>query len=255
MKVMLLPSCVSRHASERQFLTLYLINDTVALDAGSLGFYGTPEEQVRIKHVLISHSHIDHIASLPIFLENAFEHGPECVTIYGSDAVLDCLRRDMFNDCIWPDLVKLSKSHDPFLKLELLKPRQPLELDGLRVTPVPVNHAVPTMGFLVEDSAAAVAISSDTGPTEEFWVRASAAPNLKAVFLEASFPDALTELAEVSLHLTPALFAREVRKLKQPARILAMHIKSRFREQVIRELLALGLSNLEISEPGKVYTF
>ena len=256
MRVTLLPSAAPGPGQPgRQYLTSFLLNETVAVDAGSLGLYRTPDEQARVRHVLLSHSHVDHLASLAVFVDNVYLTGPDCVTIHGSDAVLECLRRDVFNDRLWPDFIRLSVGRPPFLKLERLEPGRPLEVDGLRVTPVPVNHTVPTMGFIVEDRSAALVFSSDTGPTEEIWQRANAAANLKAVFLEATFPEALAEVAAVSAHLTPALFAAEARKVRRPARFVAVHIRARFHAQVVEELRALGLPDLEICEPGKTYEF
>jgi cAMP phosphodiesterase len=258
-KITLLPSSVSEyHRDQLQFLSSYLVNDTLAIDAGCIGFFGSPQEQARIKHVLITHTHLDHIASLPIFVENAFEAGGEPVTIHGTEAVLDCLRRDLFNDRLWPDFVSLSGGDVTFLKLQTLVPGQPVFLEGLRITPVPVNHVVPTVGFLVEDDAAAVVLAADTGPTQALWERANQAPDLKAVFLEVTFPDAMAGLAELAKHLTPATFAVEVGKLKQrkeqPA-VIAVHLKPRFREQIVSELKALGLANLQIARFGRAYEF
>lgn len=256
MKITLVPSSVSDHGlGQHQFLTSYRINGTLAIDAGSLGFAGTVEEQERIRHVLLTHSHMDHIASLPIFVENAYGGNQECVTIHGSEAVLNCLRRDVFNDRVWPDFLRLSKAEAPFFKLAVLEPEQPIELEGLRITPVPVDHVVPTFGFLVEDEGAAVVIVGDTGPTEAIWRYANRTPHLKAVFLEATFPDGLASLAAASKHLTPILFAREIQKLRQPVRVIAVHIKARFQAQVLRDLEALGMADVEVGTTGKVYTF
>jgi ribonuclease BN (tRNA processing enzyme) len=255
-KVILLPSSVSdRPESQAQFLTTYLINDAVAIDAGSLGLYGSAQEQAAVKHILLSHSHIDHLASLPIFVENAYEAQRDCVTVYGSEAVLECLRRDIFNDRVWPDFLSLSRPEAPFLRLERLESGQVVELEGLRITAVAVNHVVPTLGFVVEDRASAVAIVSDTGPTDAIWERANAAAHLKAAFLEATFPDTLAELAEEARHLTPTLFAREVQKLKRPAAIIAVHLKARYRAEVLDELARLAIPGLEIGQFGKNYHF
>ena len=166
MKITLVPSSASSgEMAQNQFLTSFLINETIAVDAGSLGFYGSPWEQARVRHVLLTHTHIDHIASLPIFIENAYNAQRDCVTIHGSDAVLDCLRRDIFNDRVWPDLIRFSVPARPFLRFERLEDGCPVELDGLRFTPVAVNHTVPTLGLIIEDPNAAVVIASDTGPT------------------------------------------------------------------------------------------
>src|SRR5438128_104898 len=116
---------------QHHFLTSFRINDALAIDAGSLGLAGTVEEQSRIKHVLLTHTHMDHIASLPIFVENAYEGGDSCVTIHGSEAVLSCLRQDIFNDRVWPNLLPLSTGAAPFLKLAALEPEKTIELEGL----------------------------------------------------------------------------------------------------------------------------
>ncbi len=256
MKVTLVPSSVSgRGKQEPQFLTSLLINDTLAVDGGCLGLFGTTQEQAKIKHVLISHTHIDHIGSLPIFVENVYEARRECVTIHGSEGVLDCLQTDVFNDRVWPDLIALSTKEAPFLKLATLEPRKMIELENLRITPIPVNHVVPTLGFIIEDSDAAVVVVSDTGPTDEIWKYASAAPKLKAVFLEATFPNSMIALAEVSKHLTPSLFAAEIQKLKRRAAVVAVHIKARYWSQVVRELQALGIPGLEIGQFAQPYSF
>jgi ribonuclease BN (tRNA processing enzyme) len=253
--VTLLPSGFASRTEEQQFLTSFLVNDRLAVDAGSLGFYGTPPDQARVRHVLLSHLHIDHIASLPIFVENAYEGKGECVTVHAYADVLDGLRQHVFNERIWPDFMKLSRNQAPFLKLEPLEPGRTIELDGLRITPVPVNHVVPTLGYVIADDTATVVFPSDTGPTDAIWEHANAAANLKAVFLEATFPNDMAGLAQLSKHLTAATFAAEARKLHRTVPLIAVHIKARFYDQVVRELQALGLPNLEIGRQGKRYVF
>src|SRR5262249_34111801 len=161
-----------------------------------------------------------------------------------SEATLESLRRDVFNDRIWPDFIRMSEKGLPFLKVERLEPRRSVEVAGLRLTPIPVDHVVPTLGFVVEGRGTTVAIPSDTGPTHEFWCAASEAANLKAVFLEASFPNGMAELAAISKHLTPELFAGELRKLARSAACIAVHIKPRYYDRVVAELAELGLADL-----------
>lgn len=255
MRIRLLPSACSESASSHQLLTSILVNDTVAIDAGSLGFFATLAEQRKVRHLFISHSHIDHIASLPIFLENVYTPDDESVTVWGSDTVLETLQRDLFNDRIWPDFIRLSRECPPFLRLERLEEGKTVEIDGVRLTPVSVDHVVPTFGFLVEEPGAAVVIVSDTGPTQGIWDRANRLPNLQAVFLDASFQDSYSGLAQVSEHLTPSLFAAETAKLQQDARFFAIHIKATQYSQVVKELSSLGLPRLEVAAPGKEYRF
>jgi ribonuclease BN (tRNA processing enzyme) len=254
-KITLLPSALGEDVDRSlQYLTSFLIDDVLAIDAGCLGFFRAPREQARIKHVLLSHSHIDHLASLPIFLDNAYNE-TSVVTVYGSEWVLNCLQSDLFNDRIWADFIRLSKKGEGLLNTASLAPLVPVQLDGLTITPVPVDHVVPTFGFLVEDATTGVVISSDTGPTDEIWRRANALINLKAVFLEVAFPNAMANLAAKAKHHTPQSFGDEMRKLRLPVPVFAYHIKARFCQQIAKELHELGLPNLMIAQAEKPYFF
>jgi ribonuclease BN (tRNA processing enzyme) len=255
MRVVLAPSTTGPESKYHQ-LSTFVINDVVAIDAGCLGLFGGPAEQARVRHVFLTHSHIDHLASLPIFLENVQGAHAEPVTVYGGEEVLDCLQRDVFNDRLMPDFIRISRERKPpFLRLERLTSGTPVLVDGLRVTPVPVNHAVPTFAFVIEGPDAAVAIVTDTGPTEQIWQRCKAAPSLKAVFLEAAFPDSNAWLAEIAQHLTTSQFVGEVRKLGADVPVFAVHLKPRFHDQIVAELAAHGLPNVRIGIPGVVYSF
>jgi ribonuclease BN (tRNA processing enzyme) len=254
MQIELISSSVDGRAS-RQYLSSYRINRSVLVDAGAAGLDGSPEDQSDVRFVLISHAHADHIASLPILLENVYEPGGRGLTVFGSRSSLDTLRRHVFNDEVWPDLVRLSSAESRFLDLVEMESGATVELDGLRITAVAVDHVVPTFGFIVTEGDVSVLIVSDTGPTQAIWDAANATPNVKGVFLEASFPDSMSGLAAASKHLTPTTFAGEVRKLKSRPRIIAIHIKERHRRRIVEELEALGLPNLEIGVPGGVYDF
>ncbi len=199
MKIRLLGSSVP-DAARRQYVSSYLINGTVAIDVGCLGFYGTPQEQEAVRHVFLTHSHADHTASLPIFVENAWTPAGECARIYGSPETLDGVQKHIFNNVMWPDFVALSTNMPPFLHLCPLQPEVPVKAGVLQVTPVPVNHVVPTFAYIVSDDESSVIFGGDSGPTERLWEIAHQTPALRAVFLEACFPKSLTSLAEASLH-------------------------------------------------------
>ena len=256
MKVTIVPSSVLPDGVGRdQFLITYLINDTVVIDAGCIGFFGGAEEQAKVRHVLISHTHMDHVASLPIFVENCYDGRADCVTIHASRAVLDCLQSDIFNGRIWPDFIGMSSPQTPFLKVETIESGRAIRLDGLEITPVAVDHLVPTLGFVIDDGRSTVVIASDTGPTDELWRVARRRPNLKAVFLEAAFPDKMQGLADISKHLTSAGFGVEAGKVGPGVEMIAVHIKARFRDEILAELHALNLPELAIGEFGHSYTF
>jgi ribonuclease BN (tRNA processing enzyme) len=227
----------------------------VAVDSGCLGFYGTPEQQQAVKHLFITHSHADHTASLPVFVENVWTPSGDCPRIYGSSETLDAIRKHIFNNVMWPDFIERSRRMPPFLHLHPLQTEVPVDVNGLKVTPVRVNHVVPTFGYVVDDGDRAVIFGGDSGPTERLWAVAHQTPNLRAVLLEACFPNSLTSLAERSLHLTPQMFGGEVAKMPKGVKVLAVHIKVCYREEVISELRALQLPNLVIGESEKEYEF
>lgn len=254
MRIRLLGSSVPDAAS-RQYVSSYVINGTVGIDAGCTGFHGTPQEQERVKYVFLTHSHSDHTASLPIFVENAWTPAGDCPTIYGSRETLDVVHRHIFNDVIWPDFIALSRNMPPFLRLCEVDPESSVKAAGLTITAVPVNHVVPTFGYVVSDGTSAVIFGADSGPTERIWKIAHQTPNLRAVFLESCFPNSLAGLAKASLHLTVDMFAGEVAKIPAGVRIIAVHIKVRYRDDVIRELKSLRLPNLEIGECERNYEF
>ena len=236
-------------------MTTYLINGTVAIDAGSLGFWGSPQDQECIKHVFLTHSHADHTGSLPIFVENAWTPTENCPRVYGSAETLDDVQKHVFNNRMWPDFIAISKDMPPFLRTCLVQAEVPVEVDGLKITPVQVNHVVPTFGYVVNDGESAVIFGADSGPTERLWEIAHRTPGLRAVFLEACFPNSMTSLAEVSLHMTPAMFGREVAKMPAGLVVVAVHIKVRYRDQVIGELRDLHLPALEVGECERDYNF
>ena len=256
MKITLLPSTFSASgAPSDQYLTTFLVNDRIAIDAGSLGFYKGPQEQAAIRHVFLSHTHMDHIASLPIFLENIAGLTDTPVVLHASEVVQECLRDDLFAGRLWADFLNLNHEGGPFVVLRSLEEGQPIEVEGLRITPIAVNHVVPTLGFILQDESSAIVMSSDTGPTEAIWARARQTPKLKAVFLEATFPNDQQRLADITLHLTPADFLREMQKLPEQTPFYAVHLKARFRTQVIHELESLQRPNLRIAQIGTTYEF
>jgi ribonuclease BN (tRNA processing enzyme) len=242
-------------AAHRQYVTSYLINGTVAVDAGCLGYFGTPQEQEAVRHVFLTHSHADHTGSLPVFIENAWTPRPDSPVVYGNRETLDSVQRHIFNDVMWPDFVALSKGMPPFLQVCSLEPEVEVEADGLKVKPVPVNHLVPTVGYVISDGRSSIIAAGDSGPTTRIWEVAHQTPHLRAIFLEACFPNSLRSLAEASLHMTPEMVRDEIAKMPRGVRVFAVHIKVRYREQVIRELHALELPNLEIGECEKDYEF
>src|SRR6188768_2675962 len=182
-------------------MTCLLINGTIALDAGSLSQVLPIDRQVLVRSIVLSHSHMDHINSLPFFIENVYGRGDGAIDIYSSPATIYAIRKYLFNNATWPDFTRLPNHLLPAVLFEELADEVPLEIEGVSFTPIPVDHLVPTHGFLLRQGHSAVLWSSDTGPTNRFWEIANQTPDLKALCIEVSFDNALQEIADVSLHL------------------------------------------------------
>jgi ribonuclease BN (tRNA processing enzyme) len=78
--------------------------------------------------------------------------------------------------------------------------------------------------------------------------------DLDALLIEASFPDRMAKLAEVSRHFTPASLGEELKKLTHNGMdIMTVHLKPSYREEIIDQLNALNIPKLRVMEPGKIY--
>jgi len=254
LRVRLLPSSIALDP-QRQLLTTFLVDDSVAVDAGSLALALTAEEMHRIRHVLITHAHVDHTASLPIFISEVFPALTAPIIVHATRHVIGALRRFVFNGEMWPDFaqIPLLNGRGPALEFCPLEPGTPVPVGNLQVTPIRVNHLVPTVGFLVEGREAGFAITSDTYLTDEIWDAASCSERIKAIFVDVSYPNEMEDLAARSRHLTPRSLAGELRKLTRDVPVCVVHIKPACREAVLRQLTELRDPRISVVEIGRSY--
>ena len=258
MRVQLLPSTFDGqgHATLEQRLTCYLIDDCVAVDAGSLAIALTPDQRQTVRDIIITHPHMDHIASLPIFIDDLYPILKDPIRVHATEEVIALLERDVFNWNVYPRFSELKNDYGPVMEYVPIPIGAPFTVAHLNVVAVPVNHIVPTVGLVVSDGQRSVAFSSDTAETEDFWKIVNEMKGLDALLIEASFPDRMAKLAEVSRHFTPASLVQELRKLNHNGMdIMAVHLKPTYREEIIEQLKALNIPKLSVMEPGKVYTW
>lgn len=236
-------------------MTSFLVNGCVALDAGWVSGALSLKEQVKVKDVFISHSHLDHTCTLPFLIDNNFSAPGFSLRIYAIPEVIASMRNHLFNKITWPDFTSLPNDMTPVLKLVEIAPEQPCQVNGLTIRAIPVSHIVPTTGFLVEDKKGAIAFSSDTGPTERFWEVVNSTKNLKVVITETSFPNELQDLANVSGHLTPQGLDQELRKLKKDVPVYLYGGKPKHLDTIKRQLKAVKRKGLHLLVQGKTYNF
>ena len=258
MRIQLLPSSFDGQgrATLEQRLTCFLIDDCVAIDAGSLAIALSAEQRSKVRNIVITHPHMDHIASLPIFIDDLYPTLKEPMRIHATQEVIDLLERDVFNWNVYPRFSDLTNDYGPVMEYVPIPPNGRFGVAHLKVVAVPVNHIVPTVGLIVSDGQKSVAFSSDTAETEDFWRVLNQTKHLDALLIEASFPNEMAKLAEVSRHFTPASLNNELKKLNHNSMdILAVHLKPTHREAIISQLQALNIPKLSAMEPGKTYSW
>jgi ribonuclease BN (tRNA processing enzyme) len=237
-KIQLLPSTFDEEgrATLEQRLTCYLI------------------QRNTVRDIIVTHPHMDHIATLPIFVDDLFGFLDSPIRIHATEEVINLLERDVFNWTVYPRFSELTNDRGPVMAYVPFRVGVEFQVAHLRVTAVNVNHIVPTVGMIVTDGKTTIAFSSDTAETEDFWKLVNSTPQIDALLIEASFPNGMSELAEASHHFTPASLHRELRKLDHNGLdILTVHLKPAYRERVAEELRALAIAKLDIMEPGRTY--
>ena len=256
MRIQLLPSTFDARgvATLEQRLTCFLVDDCVAVDAGSIAIALTNEQRSKVRDIIVTHPHMDHIASLPIFIDDLYPTLKEPMRVYATEEVIGLLERDVFNWNVYPRFSELTNNYGPVMEYIPVPIGKPFSVAHLIVVAVPVNHIVPTVGLVISDGQKSVAFSSDTAETDVFWKIVNEMKDLDALLIEASFPDRLAKLAEVSRHFTPASLGKELKKLSHNGMdIMAVHLKPSYRDEIIAQLKALNIPKLGVMEPGKIY--
>ncbi len=241
-------------------MTSFLIDGALAVDAGSITSALSIERQRGIRHILLSHAHMDHVASLPFLIENTFSGNASSISIYSTRSILTKMQTHLFNNDTWPDFSRIPNHLYPSLRFIEIEPETPFTIDGLRsgsvrVTAIPVNHSVPTVGFLIEQNASRLLFTSDTGPTERVWEVANATAGLKLLITECSFPSRLQRIADLSRHLTPTTLREELAKLDRSIRVALYHFKPPYAQELGTEIAAATFENhVELLDQGRIYT-
>ena len=229
--------------------TTFLIGEALGVDAGCLASALSLERQARVRHVLVSHAHVDHIRDLPLFLDNVYGSVEEPVNIYALPEVLTILKAHLFNGIVWPDPESVAPRAAAFHEVF---PGKPFVIDDLEATPLLCHHGVPAAGFVIRrqppenptksKQSPVHALMTDTGFNAGLFTELAAIENLSTLSIEVSFPDRLAEVARRSFHMTPRLLELALETMREAhpdLQVLVTHLKPRYREEVSAELEAL----------------
>lgn len=235
-------------------MTGFLVDRSLLLDAGTIGKALPKSEQWKIRHILLSHPHMDHIKAIPFFVDNIVSNNrDQQVALYSHPRIIRALKKNIFNGMIWPDFTKIPSADNGILKLVEIPTEKTIDIDGYEITAYRVNHTTPAIGYLVTDRKGRnLVYTGDTGPTEIIW-QAVRGKTVHGLIVEVSFHNGLTDMALLSGHLTPELLGEELKKMDTaPERIFITHSKPGQKDRIQEELDDLGLDNIEVLEDGQI---
>jgi len=233
-----------------------LVDGDVLIDAGT----GIGDLELAdidsIRHVFLTHSHLDHIAGLPMLVDRLFdEDRPQPVTVYAREETLRAVQDHLFNGVIWPDFAQLPSPEKPMLRYCVCSPGDTITIGHRDFYAIDVMHTVPTLGFTVQNSGGVFAVSGDTKTNETLWPVLNACDDLKVLVIEVSFPDEMGELAEIAGHYTPKTLTDDLKRLRHSPEIWLTGMKPGEEDRIYAQVLqAAPDKNIRMLSRGAVLT-
>ena len=226
--------------------TSFLVDDDVLVDAGT-GVGDLPlAELATIDHILLSHSHLDHILSIPLLADAVARvrraSGRPPIKVHALPQTLSALRQHVFNGIIWPDFTALPHPSAPALTLHPIEIGQTLKLGRREFHVLPAQHTVPAVGFAARTDSRHPwwVYTGDTGPNPALWCWL-ADEWVSALVIETAFSDEEQDVAKISQHLCPAQLRKELSQLTRPTPVFITHIKPGETERVMTQVQSMGL--------------
>jgi len=234
----------------------FLVGDSILLDAGAVTSRLSLREQVKIRSILVSHTHIDHLKDALFLADNVNIKNSHSINIYSSRGVIRAIKQNLFNWQIWPDFTKIPDPRHPMIRFKLIPIGKKFKVEGRRVLAFKSNHTVESVGYLVEGDKGWLLYSGDTGPNPKMWKLVNAIGNVRAVIVDVSFPNKMENLARISRHMTPKMLEEDMKNLKdRGVKIYISHMKPAYLKVISRELRKLTDPPVTILSPGTKIEF
>lgn len=215
--------------------TSFLLDGKVLIDAGSGVSDLTLDEMAHIRHIFLTHSHLDHILSIPLLVDSVFDQLEQPLVIHGQPHTLKALREHIFNWVIWPDFTTLPNEDLPVVILQEMRPGDRVTVDDMHFNMVRVNHIVPTVAYAVEYPSGIFAFSGDTTTNDTLWEGLNALPRLDHLIIEAAFSNAEQAMCKLAKHYCPGLLADDLKKLNHQPHVYLTHAKPGEEEMIFNE--------------------
>lgn len=222
--------------------TAFLVDNDVLIDAGT-GVGDLPlDELAQIDHILVSHSHLDHVLAIGLLADSVIRirraQGRGPIQVHALPQTLKALRDHIFNGVIWPDFTRLPDPQRPALHLRPIEIGQRLTLNGKVFEVLSAAHTVPAVGYALEGRDGWWVYTGDTGPNPALWQRL-AQMRVAHLVIETAFGNDEHELASVSQHLCPSRLGAELTQLEGSVDVHITHIKPGEVNAVMAEVMAL----------------
>lgn len=217
--------------------TSFLIDGELLVDAGTGVGDLTMEEMCRIDNVLLTHSHLDHVAALPLMVDSTASKRKEPLKVHALAGTLAALKAHIFNNVIWPDFSRIPSPSAPFITFHEIRVGQTLRFGDKLVEVLPAVHTVPAVGFAVTSGHGCWVFSGDTERNPLFWARINQI-NVAMLVIETAFSNREKDLARRSLHLSPTVLADELDLIAKDKRypIYITHTKPAETQQIMDEV-------------------
>ena len=218
----------------------FLLDDDILIDAGTGVGDLTLDELVQIDHILLSHSHLDHVLGVPLLADSVMRRRPgrPPIQVHALPQTLAVLRQHLFNDQLWPDFTRLPSTCQPVLALNELALGQTLSLGARQrqVQVLPAHHSVPAVGYAVHGGQhGAWVYTGDTGPNPALWAALQGLA-VAALVIEIAFPESERALAADARHHCPSTLAAELAQVPPGVQVLLTHIKPGEMDTVLADL-------------------
>ncbi len=220
--------------------TSFLIDQDVLVDAGTGVGDLTLDEMRLIDHVLLTHSHLDHVAALPLMVDAVAGQRTYPLKVYGLAGTLHALKTHIFNNVIWPDFSRIPTPEAPFITFHEIAVAQTLQITGKLIEVLPAVHTVPAVGYAITTGSGCWVFTGDTERNPAFWDRVNDL-NVAMLVIETAFSNREKDLAERSLHLSPEALASELRHIAQGRQypIYITHTKPAETDLIMSEIQGL----------------
>ncbi|WP_460537537.1 3',5'-cyclic-nucleotide phosphodiesterase [Chitinimonas naiadis] len=217
--------------------TSFLAGRHTLIDAGTGVGDLSVAELSQIDHLFLTHSHLDHIAMLPLMVDTVGAMRSKPLLVYATQSTLDILSQHVFNWHIWPDFRKIPEASAPWMRFVPIELGQNVKVEAnLTVTALPALHTVPAVAYQLDSGVHSLVFSGDTTVNDDFWPVINSIANLKTLIIETAFCNRERALAEASRHLCPAMLADELARLTRPADIYITHLKPGEVELTMQEI-------------------